>query len=78
VSAKRLAIVATTCPRCGTINVFLGGELLRAISLRTNVRQKRRLIPVASFTGTKTGPLRVQVVSRGRLVRIDALGISAV
>jgi acid phosphatase type 7 len=77
VSAKRLAIRATTCSRCGVINVFFGGKLLRTVSLRGKVSPKR-LIPVARFDETRTGALRVKVVSRGKLVRIDALGVSAV
>jgi hypothetical protein len=78
VSAKRLAIRATTCSRCGVINVFFGGKLLRTVDLRGKVSHKRRLIPVARFDETRTGALRVKVVSRGKLVRIDALGVSAV
>ena len=78
VSAKRLAIVATTCPRCGTISVLLGGQLLRSISLRSSATQKRRLIPIANFQQVRTGSLRVKVMSSGSLVRIDALGVSAV
>jgi acid phosphatase type 7 len=78
VSAKRLAIVATTCPQCGAISVFLEGELLRSINLRAHDTYKRRLIPVGSFKQVRTGELRVKVMSSGRLVRIDALGVSAV
>lgn len=78
VSAKRLAIVATTCPRCGALSVFLGGTLLRSINLRSNTTQKRRLIQIANFQQARTGSLRVKVMSSGSLVRIDALGVSAV
>jgi hypothetical protein len=77
VSARRLAIVATTCPRCGAISVFLGRKLLRNVNLAANVIHKRRLIVIGSFPQVRTGSLRVKVISSGRIVRIDGLGVSA-
>lgn len=78
VSARRLAIVATTCPRCGTISVFLGGKLLKSINLKADGTHKRRLIPIGSFKQVRTGQLLIKVTTSGRLVRIDSLGVSAV
>ena len=37
--AKRIALVATTCPTCGSVKVYWGSTLIKTISLysRTTV-----------------------------------------
>jgi hypothetical protein len=73
--AKRIALVATTCPTCGKVRVYWGSTLLRTISLYSATTVNRKLITVTTFTGTRTGTLSVKVHSRDRKVIIDGVAI---
>jgi hypothetical protein len=75
VVARRIALLATTCPACGTVDVYWGATLLRTISLRSATTTNRRLIAVRTFASARTGTLRIVVVSRGRTVIIDGVAI---
>ncbi len=76
VQAKRIAIVATTCPTCGSVQVYLGTRLLRTISLTSSATVNRRVIGVATFSSVRAGTLTLKVTTSRRMVRIDGLGIS--
>jgi hypothetical protein len=78
VTAKHLAIIVTTCPRCGAIRVFFGGKLVSRIKLRSPTTTKLRVINVKTFDTPQTGTVKVRVSSRGKLVRVEGLGVSAV
>jgi hypothetical protein len=77
VRAKRLAIVVTKCPRCGTIKVFFRNKLLRKIRLRAGAIRKRQIVDLAIFNAVRSGTLRALVTSSGRPVKIEGVGVSA-
>ncbi|MEX0817747.1 MAG: delta-60 repeat domain-containing protein, partial [Gaiellales bacterium] len=74
VTARRLALVATTCARCGVVDVFLGRRLLKRIDLHSRATKERRLIPIASFSALKRGRVAIVVASSGKPVIIEGLG----
>ena len=76
VRAKQIVLVATSCPACGTVRVYLGSTLLRSISLYSATTINRRIFTVAKFTSIRSGTVTVKVSSSGRRVFIDGLGIS--
>jgi hypothetical protein len=76
VQAKRIAIVATTCPACGSVRVYLGSTLLKSISLVSSTTVYRRVIVVAVFSAVRSGTVTVKLSSSGRRVFLDGLGIS--
>ena len=80
VQPEALSIIVTKCRRCGIVRVFFQGKLLKRINLRSKAaaRQRLRFVNLATFTSVQTGTVRVRVVSRGKLVIIDGLGVSAV
>lgn len=78
VSAKRLAIIVTKCRKCGLIQVFFGGNLLKRIQLRSPTTKKLVTIVVKTFDSVRTGTVRVKVVSADKIVKIEGLGVSAV
>jgi hypothetical protein len=73
---KKLALVASTGRGHGTVEVFLGKKRLKTVSLHTKRAQKKRVVPVASFRGKKRGLIRIRVVSAGKPVRIQGVGIA--
>ena len=76
VVAKRIALVATTCSTCGTVKVYWGSTLLKAVSLYSKTTVNKKLITVASFSSARSGTLSIKVSSRGKRVIIDGVAIS--
>lgn len=76
--AKRLAIVVTRCPRCGSIAVRWRGKTIRRIDLRASRTRRSQVIGIRSFRRAHRGTLVVVVRSRRRYVIVEGLGISRV
>jgi len=74
---KSLVLVATTCPGCGTVDVFLKDTLLRTVRLTSPEMQKRQVIPLASWRKRHAGRVRIVVTSDAKDVIVDGLGFSA-
>jgi hypothetical protein len=74
VVARRLALVATTCPRCGVVNVLLGRRLLKRIDLHSKATKERQLISIASFSAARRDRVEIVIASSGKPVIIEGLG----
>jgi hypothetical protein len=72
----KVALVASKGRGFGTVKIYLGRQLLKKVSLRARTLHKRRIIPVERFRTPRRGLLRVVVVSRHKVVRIEGLGIA--
>jgi alpha-tubulin suppressor-like RCC1 family protein len=75
VVARRIALLATTCPTCGTAKVYWGSTLLKTISLHSDTIINRKLIAVKTFDYARTGTLSIKVSSSGKKVIIDGVAI---
>ena len=71
---QRLAVVATRCSGCGVVGVYVGRALIGKINL-AGATQYRRLYALPAF-GSRTGIVKIKVLSSGKQVQIDGLGIS--
>lgn len=71
VGASRLALVATTCPTCGSVAVYHRGVKVGTVSLRSakTVARKVILLPSSVY---RYGVIEVRTAS-SRLVRIDGV-----
>jgi hypothetical protein len=78
VRAKQIVLVATSCPTCGTVRVYLGSTLLRTISLYSATTIHRHVYVVKQFSSVRTGTVTVKLSSSGRRVIVDGLGISGI
>ncbi|HSE08911.1 MAG TPA: hypothetical protein VLB29_09600 [Nocardioidaceae bacterium] len=76
VSTRRLALLATRCPGCGEVAVYIGSRLLERISLDAPTVARQVRIPVARFPRPQRGRVRIVVKSSGRPVSIDGLATS--
>ena len=74
--AKRLALVATRCPRCGTVSVFWDTGVSRKVRLTAPSVRKRQIIPLVAFDFVRTVAIRIVVASTGRPVRVEGLAAS--
>lgn len=74
---RRIALVVTTAPRGGRVNVYLGSRRLTRtpISLRSGEVRRNRLMMVHRFREEQTGRVRVVAVGDGP-VRIEGIGLA--
>lgn len=72
VVGPRLGFLATTCAKCGTVNVYAGSKLLKTVNLTSKTTVKSRLI-VLTFSRAR-GPLKIVAASTGAVV-IDGAGL---
>ncbi|MPZ69622.1 MAG: hypothetical protein GEU71_08840 [Actinobacteria bacterium] len=75
VRGRRFDLLVSTCPGCGKIEVRFAGQVLQTISLKSNQRNDRVAIPVATFPDQQKGTLTIEVLSSGKKVIIDAVGV---
>lgn len=77
VTARRVYIIATRCPTCGTITVDVPGAARRTLRLQAATTVKSQFIHVATVTTPKKGNITVTVATSGRPIEIDGMVISA-
>ena len=75
--SRRIAIVATTCPTCGTVGIYIGGAAVATIDLRTSVVHRRTVLVVPGVA-YRSGRLVVRVLSGAGRVELDGVGLSSV
>lgn len=76
-AVKQLALVVTKGKGYGTVNVYLGKTLLKKVSLTSKRTTKKKLVSVASFPSARSGTVKVVVVSQGKKVVVEGLGIAS-
>lgn len=74
---RRVGIVATTCPTCGIVDVFVGSSRIGRLSLARGTTTRNRQVLLLPAFSSRRGTVRVVVVSNARTVRIDGLVVSA-
>jgi hypothetical protein len=75
---KQLALVVSEGPGYGAVRVYLNGRPISAkIRLRAAVGQSGVVVPVRTFAKVRSGVVTVKVVSHGKVVRLEGIGISA-
>ena len=75
VVATRLALVATTCPTCGSVKVYWNGTYIKTISLVSSTTVYRKVFSIKTWTSAHTGTLKIKVSSSGKRVIIDGVVI---
>lgn len=76
VRVRQLGVVATTCPTCGRLTMYVGTAKVGTISLQSAGTAKRLLL-LPRFTAARTGVVRLVVATRGKPVKLDALAVTA-
>jgi len=71
----RVGIVATKCPTCGVVAVYVGSTLIGKISLYAKTTVRKAIIALPKFS-LRTGTLTVKVLTSGKLIQLDGLAIS--
>ncbi len=68
----RVGVVATVCPRCGRIDVAVGGTVVRRVKLERATTAHKKVILLPAFS-LRTGAVRITTVDTEKSVRIDGL-----
>ncbi|MGN6575959.1 MAG: hypothetical protein ACTHKG_09735 [Nocardioides sp.] len=76
-SIKRVALVVTKGKGYGTVKVYLGKHLLKKVSLAAKRTHKKKLVNIAGFSTARAGTVKIKVVSKGRPVVIEGLGLAS-
>jgi hypothetical protein len=76
-SIKTVALVVTKGKRYGVVKVYLGKHLLKKVSLAAKRTKKRKVVNVAGFSTARAGTITVKVVSSGKPVVIEGLGVAS-
>ncbi|WP_395695401.1 hypothetical protein [Nocardioides sp.] len=70
-----VALVASTCPTCGAVDVMLGRTKVGHVSLVTRTSRSRQLLLLPTVP-PRTAPLTITVTTSGRTVQIDGVVLS--
>jgi hypothetical protein len=73
---RRIALVASKGKGFGTVKVMLGKKTLKKVSLAHKRNVKKKVVPIAKFSTPVNGKITVQVVSSGKKVVIEGLGVA--
>jgi hypothetical protein len=71
----RVAVVATRCPTCGTVGVYVNGTKVGTVNLYSATTVRKAVIALPPFS-YRTGTVTLKVLSTGKLIQVDGLGIS--
>ena len=78
-TTDRVGIVATTCPTCGSVNVFVGSTAVGTINLVSATTSYQTLIMLPKLPAAVSGTLGVIVRSTtGKVVQLDGVLASKV
>jgi hypothetical protein len=76
-TVKRIGLAAKKCPTCGKVEVWVGSQKVGTVNLYSSTTTRATLV-LPALSSPLAGVIKVKVVSSGKLVQIDALGLSRV
>jgi hypothetical protein len=77
VAVRQFALIATQCATCGSVAIYVGNLRVATVSLRSTTVHNRGLIVLPRMSVLRGGWVKLVVTTKGKLVRIDAIGMSA-
>lgn len=75
-SIRKVALVVGKGKGYGTVKVMLGKKVLKKVSLASRKTKKRALVEIAAFTSPRSAKISVVVVSSGKKVVVDGIGLA--
>lgn len=72
---RRIDLIATLCPTCGTVDVRWNGAVVRRVNLTAATTKRAANVVIANWPTSRTGALSVTVVGSGKPVVIEGLGV---
>jgi hypothetical protein len=78
VNARHLSVVATECPTCGQVGVYAGGTRLATLDLHSASTKNEVVLTVPLSSALHGATVTLKVLTNGKRVDIDGLGVRAV
>ncbi|MGZ4459095.1 MAG: choice-of-anchor D domain-containing protein [Nocardioidaceae bacterium] len=75
VTTRRIGVVASTCPTCGSVGVYVGQRYVGKVSLVSSLRKDLQLLRLPLLPQTVSGRVVLKTLS-SRPVRIDGLSLA--
>jgi hypothetical protein len=72
---QQIALVALTCPECGSVRVSWNGVPVKTVNLWSASKKRAQVIKVLSFGSPRSGTLTVDVLTNGKYVVIEGVGV---
>lgn len=72
---SRISLVATKCPSCGVVGVYVGSTLLGKVNLYSSTLKRKAVIALPRFS-LRTTTVTLKVLSSGKTVQVDGLATS--
>jgi len=73
---REMALVATKCPECGSVDILFEGKLVKHVDLASKKRKQRTAIPLGSWKKAQSGHVKIVVTSKRRPVIVEGFGFS--
>jgi hypothetical protein len=74
VRVRRIAVMVTTCPTCGSVDVFLGSTRLGTLRLTSATTRTRQVLMLPLRSNITAGTITLRTLS-GRVVLVDGIGL---
>jgi hypothetical protein len=74
-TVKRIELAAKKCPTCGVVEVWVGTTKVGTVNLKASTTSRTK-ISLPALASPTTGKIKIKVISSGKRVQIDALGLS--
>jgi hypothetical protein len=71
----RLGIVATKCPTCGSVALYVNNQLIGNANLAATKTQRKAVVMLPPFS-YRTGTIVIKVLSAGKTVTIDGVVVN--
>jgi hypothetical protein len=75
VYGERIALVTVTCPECGVASITWNGVEISRLNLYAPTKSRKQVFTVATWSTPREGTLAVDVVSEGKFVIVEGLGV---
>jgi hypothetical protein len=76
VTGRHVSLIVAKTRGGGKVNVYVGGRLVKRVSLAATRTLTKQFVPIASFTSARTTSYRIVVVTSRKPVTIDGLAVS--
>jgi hypothetical protein len=73
VQTRRITLVVTKCPTCGSLAVYWGKTKIATVGLYSSTTKRRQLVPLRLLTKVSSGTLTIRSTSSGRRVMVDGV-----
>lgn len=74
---QRVGVVATSCRKCGKVDVFVGSEKIGRINLKSGSGPHHKVVYLLPGFSPRSGTVKLKVVTHKLLVRVDGLVVGA-